>query len=292
MNSDKQDNYCFNVDNYLVNYVYENNDNFLIEESSDCLDTCVVYFSSHGIYYPDNEITFNDRIINKNYFEWYKTRHIYANKHIFVRDVKKQWYIDGINKNISTQEEVANFLRKECSLYKNVVTIGASAGGYAAILFGSLIDASLIIAFNPLIEIESKLDITVECEAALLHRRKDDPFKRKYYNLNKFINKKTSIFYVYSNKSQRDIYQKNQTTLCDNLFFIEIDSCLHGVPIPKDICLYFISKNKEELKKYTNRINTMRKIYLSISVNKFVKYLMRKFYGKMRYYINILSKKC
>ena len=69
-------------------------------------------------------------------------------KHFYV-DVHQQWYhkgIDGFSTNVTeTQAYLQNIVRN----YKHVLFLGISAGGYAAILFGSLLKINTVIAFIP-----------------------------------------------------------------------------------------------------------------------------------------------
>lgn len=67
----------------------------------------------------------------------------------FYIDTKKYRYhkgIDGVSTNI---DETVEYLRNIISRYKNRYFIGVSAGGYAAILFGSLLNIEHVIAFIP-----------------------------------------------------------------------------------------------------------------------------------------------
>ena len=119
--------YVFQTDSEIVNKVYQKQNNYLIEfdEKGD-KEWCAVYFCSNDIYYPNTEEIFRKRIIEKNFFEWYHSRITKASKHIFIRDIFKQWYLAGINQNINTPEKLIEFLKKETEGYK-VVTIGSSA---------------------------------------------------------------------------------------------------------------------------------------------------------------------
>ena len=100
------------------------NCNYLIEYSIHSQSNlCAIYFSSNGIYFPNTENTFNEIIVKKNRYEWYDTRVKDAQKHIFVRDVLKQWYVKGINSQIDTQAKLLDFLRKETEGY-DIITIG------------------------------------------------------------------------------------------------------------------------------------------------------------------------
>ena len=70
---------------------------------------------------------------------------------IFLRDPYGLWYHNGIPGIGNSIREVAHYLRGQCLLRgaRRIVTIGNSAGGYAAILFGILIQADEVQAFSP-----------------------------------------------------------------------------------------------------------------------------------------------
>ena len=63
----------------------------------------------------------------------------------FVRDVYKQWYLKGVNAEIDSIEKLYEFLKAETEGYQ-IVTVGSSAGGYAAVLFGYLLNATKVLA--------------------------------------------------------------------------------------------------------------------------------------------------
>lgn len=74
-----------------------------------------------------------------------------AVKRVFVRDLRQAWYQHGVEGVGSSVPEVASRLRELVaeSGAERVVTIGASAGGFGAILFGALIGADEVHAFSP-----------------------------------------------------------------------------------------------------------------------------------------------
>lgn len=109
--------------------------NYLIEDVNVDSDICCIYFSSHGIYYPETENNFIDTIINKDVFEWYKSRMPNAKRHIFIRDIRKSFYVEGINSELNTIDKLIGFLRVQTNGFK-VVTVGSSAGGYMAYICG------------------------------------------------------------------------------------------------------------------------------------------------------------
>lgn len=70
---------------------------------------------------------------------------------IYLRDLKHNWYLNGVPGVGNTVEEITTFLLGKKSQYsfRKIITIGASAGGFAALLFGSRIGADVIMAFSP-----------------------------------------------------------------------------------------------------------------------------------------------
>lgn len=103
----------FQIDSEIVQSVYNKLPNYKIVYDDSCSENrCAIYFSSNNIYYPNTEEIFRKRIVEKDFFEWYHTR-VKARKHIFVRDVFKQWYIDGINTEIDSPEKLLTWLKQE-----------------------------------------------------------------------------------------------------------------------------------------------------------------------------------
>lgn len=113
--------------------------------------------------------------IDKNFNEY--------NVHFYI-DKKKSWYhkgIDGITKNI---DETIVYLKNIIKNYEKVIFIGSSAGGYASILFGSLLEVNTVLAFLP----QTILNIN------------NKELDHKYINLRNVIQRKTK-YMIYGNSS-------------------------------------------------------------------------------------------
>jgi hypothetical protein len=67
----------------------------------------------------------------------------------YYADKCSNLYHNGIHGISSNIDETVAYLKNEIKNYKNVTFIGTSAGGYAAILFGSLLNVNNVIAFSP-----------------------------------------------------------------------------------------------------------------------------------------------
>ena len=244
--------FVFQSDSSIVNTAYENYDNYLIDYNNNCQEKsyCAIYFSSNNIYYPNSESSFEESIIKKNRYEWYGTRVPYAHKHIFLRDIVKQWYLTGINSTINTPEKLLSFLQSETKGYK-VITIGSSAGGFAAVLYGSLLNAQLILSFNGQFEIQSLLKSSTESINPILFRFKRDNHFLDYFYVKKFLHDSSNVFYFYSNGNSCDYAQKEYIKDTD-LNIIEFRTKHHGVPFLKCNLPVVLKKSSKELKSLSD----------------------------------------
>ena len=107
-----------------------------------------VYFSSLALYEPTFE-SFRDRVVECDYYEFSRLRLARATRHVFVRDVMGLWYAKGVSVRINTLEALAKRIGEMTVGSDEVVCIGVSAGGYAAMVVGHLIGATAVYAFSP-----------------------------------------------------------------------------------------------------------------------------------------------
>lgn len=75
---------------------------------------------------------------------------------LFVRDLHRHMYHSGIEDATHSVDESVGYLREKMRGYRRVVFMGVSSGGYAAILYGSLVHASAVVAFIPQTRLEKK----------------------------------------------------------------------------------------------------------------------------------------
>lgn len=68
---------------------------------------------------------------------------------VFVRDLDQLFYQRGVRGLGPTVDDVSEGLAHLVSRFERAVFVGQSAGGYAAILMGSLLGADEVIAFSP-----------------------------------------------------------------------------------------------------------------------------------------------
>ena len=240
--------FVFQTDSELVQKSL-NNSNYLIEysETESIYEDkyCIVYFSSHNIYYPNTENEFKKQVLNKNRFEWYGARIKKGYKHIFIRDNKKQWYLEGINNNINSIEKLEAFLIKETKGYKTIM-LGSSAGGYAAVLFGSLLKSEYVISFNGQFQFYDLLETSSEKVDPVIFRNRHNKNINKFYSLKSVVNHPLKVFYFWSKKSNWDRINRDHVASL-GVSEIGFNTNNHGVPFLKTALDTVINMNFEEL---------------------------------------------
>lgn len=246
------ENTVFQVDSDLVKSVYSNHKNHIIECSTDAQEHnqkyCAIYFSSNNLYYPNNEEVFNNTIVKKNRFEWYGTRIEKASKHIFLRDVCKQWYLTGINDEINNPDKLFNFLKQETDGYK-VITVGSSSGGFAAVLYGQLLCAETSYSFNGQFEVDSLLKKSSKDVDPILFRNQHDEKLRSFYDIYKYIKEPSRIFYFRSNKSDWDVEQYNHVKDL-GLNVLNFNTDHHGIPFAKTALPFVLNMNLDAIESF------------------------------------------
>ena len=103
-----------------------------------------------------------------------------VSKHFYL-DEHSDLYHKGLIGTTSIDESV-EYLKNEIKQYKRVLFLGNSGGGYAAILFGSLLEVNMVLAFVPQ---------TI---------RRNEEVDEKYRDISIFINNKTK-YYIYGDTS-------------------------------------------------------------------------------------------
>jgi hypothetical protein len=121
-------------------------------------------------------------------------------------DVSKHFYLDehsdlyhkGLAGITSSIDETVTYLKNEIKDYKRVLFLGNSGGGYAAILFGSLLEVTSVVAFVPQ---------TI---------RHNDVVDEKYRDSSIFINSKTN-YYIYGDTSILNVKDCHHISHCERI---------------------------------------------------------------------------
>lgn len=84
-------------------------------------------------------------------FEFFKVTTDLPCKRVFLRDLRQAWYHQGLPGHGTSLLSVAESLRELTALHEvdRLVFAGSSAGGYAALVFGTLLEADAVLCFGP-----------------------------------------------------------------------------------------------------------------------------------------------
>jgi len=82
-------------------------------------------------------------------FEFHKTMSAIPGRKVFLRDLRQAWWLCGISDAVPTLADLISLLSAEAVKASRVITLGSSAGGFGALLLGTMLDADLALAFSP-----------------------------------------------------------------------------------------------------------------------------------------------
>ena len=145
---------------------------------------------------------------------------------LYLRNQFK-WYLGGLNgigKNIN---HTLAFLKKEFSKYDEVLCTGCSAGGYASILFGSLLEVDSVIVEGAQISLDyviqeiptnrKKMKI---CRNRLTSRKHEcKKTWKKYSQLNYILNESVEYYVYYEGDDSLKLKSKREIVLHGDYHF-------------------------------------------------------------------------
>lgn len=238
----------FQIDDPAVKKIYNEANNYKEKFHSGPdvqKDLCVIYFSSNELYYPNTAKAFENSILVKDKFEWQRNFIRHAHKHIFIRDVQKQWYIEGISQKYNTPDLLLELLRELTAGFR-VYVIGSSAGGFAALLFGSLLNAERVYAFNAQLNLNLIIEDSNDFVDPILFKYNKKE-RSKYFVLEDFLDESMDCFYFQSSKSNIDIKQYNSLKDKNLLTRIPFKTSNHGFPFLRHNLMYVMGLSKNRL---------------------------------------------
>jgi len=221
------------IDLTAVRHAYQNLENYRIlsrvVRDSGTIPRCVIFFSSHGIYFPNTDAQVRQRIFEEDRYEWKKNIPVWANKVIFLRDVQKQWYLEGINSRLDTPAKVLDMLREETKGHQ-ISCVGSSAGGYAAMLYGNKLAAERIISYSGQVSLDD-FALRHPGQNPLVTRYMNDPRMREYFDITSCVQAcKAPVFHLYAPSNSEDFAQARRLKDCANVVFYPFRYGGHGVP--------------------------------------------------------------
>jgi len=124
---------------------------------------------------------------------------------MFMKDMTEKWYLGGLKGLGKNIHHTITFLRRGIQNYDKVIFIGASAGGYASILFGSLLEVDAVVGFNPQTDLNYAKKQCKEWRGKPICNPKLHKLKtfKKYNNL-KFSINSTTQYFINSNDDNKD----------------------------------------------------------------------------------------
>ncbi|MFI1772463.1 hypothetical protein [Thalassobellus citreus] len=246
--------FIFQINSPDVLDFYSNANNYkvkLYEDNNVQKDLCIIYFSSNELYYPNTPKAFQNSISVKDKFEWQRNFLRIAHKHVFIRDIQKQWYVEGINATYNTPNELIKLLKELTAGYR-IFAIGSSAGGFAAMLYGSLLKAERVYAFNA----QLNLDLIVQDSNAntdpLLFKYRDTE-RANFFKIDDFIVPETDYFYFQSSKSLFDKKQYDSFQKKKDILRIPFKTANHGFPFLRHNLGHVLKLDKEQLVKLSKK---------------------------------------
>lgn len=123
---------------------------------------------------------------------------------LFLNDPSESWYLNGAGKYANSFRELRKRLSLKYSGYSRVTHIGLSMGGYAGILYGSILKVDKVIAYAP------QTDLSFAISDRDFY--KQNPYlMKKYGNLRNFINDSTQyyIWTLWNHSRSHGLYHFN-----------------------------------------------------------------------------------
>ncbi len=132
---------------------------------------------------------------------------------VYLRDFKQAWYQKGVDNQIDSIIKVNEYLGEiiKTKKYEKVCFMGNSMGGYAAILFGTMLNVDKVISFSPQSYINKWnrfrfSDKRWQNQISSIYNYENK--KPEYFDLNHYLKKnkpyKTQINIFYSSNHQLD----------------------------------------------------------------------------------------
>lgn len=170
-------------------------------------------------------------------FEFYNSISDVECDKIFLRDFEQSWYQKGVDKDVNSLEKLEHWLNSIIAKgnYSNVVFLGNSMGGYAAILFGVKLNITNVIAFAPqttIKKVDRILNFDFRWRNQIQRVYKNPNKKPIYFDLNSILKKidyKTAISIYYSPNHRLDKWHAERIQKHNKINLNPIKEGGHGV---------------------------------------------------------------
>jgi len=245
-----------------------------------------IFFSSQGLWNAPDPDSFSQRVISQDYYDYYnvtQSKFFAKNKFdlLFVRDIYLSWYAYGINERVDSQSALTDFLAEKSKAYDEVVAVGSSAGGYAAILFGARINADRIIVFGAQNDLAGHLEFYKDSD---VYDYFDADSGRAILDLAPLIREYSGkIYYFYASRAKVDIFQFSRLEGAPCVVAFPIRSDEHGRTLLAENMLDVICASDKKMLRIAKRIEgkeigSVGFCFLSGGIFRFSAIMIRKIY--------------
>lgn len=246
----------------LIEKIWQEHENahVVLQRTGRRTKYAVVYFSSHALYENSCQ-SFQKKIIENDYFEfnndWWRNE--VPLDSFYFRDVRKQWYVGGINSNAPSLISTMDQVRALTAAYECVFCVGISAGGFMALACAARFENFFAISFSGFVN----LNVIGENNSLALNWVKSSGGALEFSQSNaRYLN-------FLSSGNELD---KLQLADCieRNIDYISIDSCKHGLQFSRftgaEIVRRFIARQSSKkfacLHKRVNSLVCIEFLYL------------------------------
>jgi hypothetical protein len=165
----------------------DNNSYYEIDISGS--EILIISFTSQGKTIRD--------VQSYDFFNFLENKFSYASRYFYL-DIHRSCYHKGIQDKSTNISETVEYLKHKVKKYKQVIFIGLSSGGYAALLYGSLVGVSHVIAFFPQTILRSP------------------NINEQYRDISKYINDTTN-YHLYGDLSKTNAIDCHHISHCERI---------------------------------------------------------------------------
>lgn len=132
-----------------------------------------------------------------------------------IKDIKMAWYLTGVDDISTDVMTTRDFIHKYIYKYDKLLFFGSSMGGYAAILYGSLVNHNnkIINAFAPQVSLDYNVEIPNQWTIKAVKERVEpyiSDFDKRFISLSDAdISIPKNTFIHYSKHHLCDVYQSS-----------------------------------------------------------------------------------
>lgn len=236
-------------DNEMLNHAYKEG-NIKILRGMAKNKKCLIFCSSNGIYFPNTIEMFRHKIICNDFYDWSRIGSLlieHVELIIFIRDIRKNFYVTGINEQYNTVNHVIKYFESILGGYE-ITIAGSSAGGYMASILGVELKARLVINIGGQWNLYTSNSVVDRYY--FLNKYRDVIECSRWYDLrNAMENNVTPIFYLYSANNIDDKKAYDYIKGTAGIHEVAINSVDHAKPVSTEALCRLLMADVEMVKQ-------------------------------------------